>query len=205
MNKFTYTNEDFNNLKGIFNSKLGSKIGFFNDKTPGIINGLYISSYRLNNNKQDLSKYFIPIQIKFSELEFIGISIGNNKHGLSLGERLAALSDIYEEIYRIFGHPTVFYETKMENEEVLNLDWIFIKETKNLIMFDNFENISGTLNDRVIRTIEKNTGLPYELFPLVNHDLDNYLKHKHGKDERTIGKSKYELEQKIKIKQLIKN
>lgn len=102
---------------------LEGKIVFYNQKH--ILNGKYLSSYRMNNGENMSNGKCIPFFLDFSKHEFLKIVIGSNYYGSTFGEKMNALSDFYKVISEKHGEPTVFYTTKEMQDETLHLQWIF--------------------------------------------------------------------------------
>lgn len=193
--------EDCNLLANKLKKKLGDKIDFYGSTYIEIPSGKYLSSYRINNGEYMFNGQCLPFYFKFSENEFLRIGIGSNHRGSSLGEKMAALSDFYSILSEEYGEPTVFYTTKNDDEEVLSLQWAFINkeseiekfksgtyfddaELNTLIIFgekkDNIERHS--LSDKTKEMISRQVGLPFELLYLADEDIENFVKHKNGKE-----------------------
>lgn len=181
--------------------ELGNKIDFYGSTLNGISRGKYLSSYRRNNGEYMFNGHCLPFYFKFSEDEFLRIGVGANYSDNLFGEKMAALSDFYEILSKYYGEPTVFYTTKNDDQELLTLQWLFIDkeeeiekfksgtyfddaEINKLIVFgENKENVEGySLGNKTKEIISKKIGLPFELLYLVDEDIENFVKHKKGKE-----------------------
>ena len=199
MSEYYSKAEDCYLLASKLKKKLGNKIDFYGSTNIEIPSGKYLSSYRRNNGEYMHNEHYLPFYFKFSENEFLRISVGSNYSGSSLGEKLAALSDFYEVLSEEYGDPTVFYTIKDDDEGLLTMQWSFIDKKleiakfkagnyfddakiDTLILFgESKENNSG-YNIRNKDLISKRIGLPYELLYLAANDIENYIKHKKGKN-----------------------
>ena len=199
MNEYYSKAEDCYLLASKLKKKLGNKIDFYGSTNIEIPSGKYISSYRRNNGEYMHNGHYLPFYFKFSKQEFLRISVGSHYSGSTLGEKIAALSDFYEVLSEEYGEPTVFYTIKDDDEGLLTIQWSFIdKELEiakfkagnyfddakidTLIIFgESKENNSG-YNIRNKDLISKRIGLPYELLYLAANDIENYIKHKKGKN-----------------------
>ena len=185
-----------------FKKQLGDKIDFYGTINTPLPSGKYLSSYRRGNGE-----YFsyncncLPFYFKFAENGFLRIGVGSHSRDNSLGEKLAALSDFYEVLSKEYGDPTVFYTTKEDDEGLLTLQWSFINKEEEISKFQNgtyFDdaeidtliifgqkknNVEGfSLSDTTKRIISRRVGLPFELLDLVDEDIENFVKHKTGKE-----------------------
>lgn len=201
MSEYYSKAEDCYLLSKKIKKELGSKIDFYGSTNIEIPSGKYLSSYRKNNGEYIFNGHTLPFYFKFSNNEFLRISVGSHYSGSTLGEKMAALSDFYEVLSKEYGIPTVFYTTKDDDEGLLTLQWSFInKELEiakfksgnyfddakidNLIIFgENKENKAGyNLNNKTKEYIKKEIGLPYELLYLAANDLEEFIKHKKGRE-----------------------
>ena len=192
--------EDCHALSKKLMGKLGNKICFCNSTYNEVPWGIYLSPYRRNNGEYMFNGRCLPFCFKFSEKEFLRITVSSNEHGSSLGERMAALSDFYAALSEEYGEPTFFYTIKDDDEKSLTLQWSFVNkedeienfkngtyfvdaETNTLIVFgEKKENTFGSdLNDKTKRIISKQLELPFELISLVDSDIENFIMHKNGK------------------------
>ena len=201
MSEYYSKAEDCHLLARKLKKALGSKIDFYGSTNIEIPSGKYLSSHRKNNGEYMHNGHTLPFYFKYSKNEFLRISVGSHYSGSTIGEKLAALSDFYEVLSIEFGIPTVFYTTKDDDEGLLTLQWSFIdKELEiakfksgnyfddakinNLIVFgENKENTAGyNLNNKTKEYIKKEIGLPYELLYLAANDLEEFIKHKKGRE-----------------------
>lgn len=201
MSEYYSKAEDCYRLAIKLKKKLGDKIDFYGSWYIEIPSGKYLSSYRKNNGEYMFDGHYLPFYFKFSENEFLRIEVGSHYSGSSLGEKMAALSDFYEVLSEEYGNPTVFYTTKDDDEGLLTLQWSFInKEEKiaklkngtyfddaeidTLIIFgESKENADGyILSNKTKEIISRQIGLPFELLYLVDEDIENFVKHKKGKE-----------------------
>ena len=177
------------------------KIDFYGSTYIEIPSDKYLSSYRKNNGEYMFNGQWLPFYFKFSENEFLRISVGSNHCGSSLGEKMAALSDFYSILSEEYGEPTVFYTTKDDDEGLLTLQWAFINKEEEIEKFQSGtyfddaeidtlivlgkkrENVDGySLSDKTRKIISRQVGLPFELIYLVDEDIENFVKHKNGKE-----------------------
>ena len=200
MNKFSKT-EDCNLLASKLKKELENKIDFDNSTNIEIPNGKYLSLYRINNQEDMHYGKWLPFYLKFSKGEFLSISVGSHYSGSSIGEKMAALSDFYTILSEEYGEPSVFYTAKNKDDELLTLQWNFNnkeKETeklKNGTYFNDAEidtliilskkranSEKYSLNDQTRVNRSKQIGLPFELLYLLDEDIENFVKHKNGKE-----------------------
>ena len=185
-----------------FKKQLGDKLDFYGSINTPLPSGKYLSLYRRSNGE-----YFsyncncLPFYFKFAENGFLRIGVGSHSKDNSLGEKLAALSDFYEVLCEEYGEPTVFYTTKDDDEGLLTLQWSFINKEEEIAKFQNGtyfddaeidtliifgqkkDNIEGySLSDTTKKIISRRVGLPFELLDLVDEDIENFVKHKTGKE-----------------------
>ena len=201
MNEFYSKTEDCYLLAGKLKKELENKIEFWGSTYQEVPSGKYLSSYRRNNGEYIFNGQYIPFYFKFSENEFLRIGVGSNYHGSSIGEKMAALSDFYSILSKEYGDPTVFYTIKGDDKEFLTLQWAFINKEEEIVKFQNGtyfddaeidklivigknkENIeSYSFNDTTRNFISRQVGLPFELIYLIDEDIENFVKHKTGKE-----------------------
>ena len=199
MNELFSKAEDCHLLASKLKKKLGKKIDFYGSTHQEISSGKYLSSYRRNNGEYMFNGHCLPFYFKFSENEFLRIAIGANCSGSSLGEKMAALSDFYEILSKEYGNPTIFYTTKEEG--LLILQWSFINKNEEIekfksgtyfddaeidtliILDEKKDNIEGySLSEETKKIISRQVGLPFELLYLAGEDIENFVKHKKGKE-----------------------
>lgn len=124
------------------NKSLNEKIMF--ESCSEVIEGKYkCCPFNTYDTIEEYAKDMVPFYFKYSKGEFLKLGVENNAYKkLSTGHKLAALSDIYEVLCKVFGEPTLFYTTK-DDEEELNLYWVFknkedeIKNFQNNTVFDD--------------------------------------------------------------------
>ena len=201
MNEFYSKTEDCYLLAGKLKKELENKIEFWGSTYQEVPSGKYLSSYRRNNGEYLFNGQYIPFYFKFSENEFLRIGVGSNFRGSSIGEKMAALSDFYSILSKEYGDPTVFYTIKGDDKEFLTLQWAFINKEEEIVKFQNGtyfddaeidklivigknkENIeSYSFNDTTRNFISRQIGLPFELIYLIDEDIENFVKHKTGKE-----------------------
>ena len=169
--------------------KMGGKIEFFMWQPS--FGGYYYSG------NEDAVKKGLPFYMKFFTDYYLRIYVCTDIfHKSTVGERLAALSDFYEEIKEDYCMPTMFYTTKDDDEESLIMEWSFTdkEEVKNAMLngtyFDDeevdklifFEESCEYPRLQEIRDkVSENIGLPYEMLPLVDENASDYFKFKIAK------------------------
>ena len=143
---------------------------------------------------------------------FLSIQVNDSVYKeLSMGHKLAVLSDLYEVISEVYGEPTVFYTIKEDDENSINLEWDFIEKEETIESFKNgirFEDdevdkfiIIGeeicekktnvySLNKRTKEMISKTVGLPFEMLPLVDENIEDFVLYKKGKVMRVPSNEK---------------
>lgn len=197
---------DCEKLAKYLKNKMGNSIEFeYNvqyNVHESIVNGKYFHYHReLNSELEHLFEDGIYFFFQYCENDFLRISISDsNHHKCSLGEQLAVLSAFYEVLSEKFGEPLVFYILKDDDEQKINLQWSFINKEEDIKNFKNgtyFED--GEIDKLIIfgeqkvnaigyqigETARKNNsrviGLPFDLFPLVEENMEDYVKYKTGK------------------------
>ena len=201
MNEFYSKTEDCYLLAGKLKKELENKIEFWGSTYQEVPSGKYLSSYRRNNGEYMFNGQYISFYFKFSENEFLRIGVGSNYRGSSIGEKMAVLSDFYSILSKEYGDPTVFYTIKGDDKEFLTLQWAFINKEEEIVKFQNGtyfddaeidklivigknkENIeSYNFNGTTRNFISRQVGLPFELIYLIDEDIENFVKHKTGKE-----------------------
>ena len=201
MNEFYSKTEDCYLLAGKLKKELENKIEFWGSTYQEVPSGKYLSSYRRNNGEYMFNGQYISFYFKFSENEFLRIGVGSNYRGSSIGEKMATLSDFYSILSKEYGDPTVFYTIKGDDKEFLTLQWAFINKEEEIVKFQNGtyfddaeidklivigknkENIeSYNFNGTTRNFISRQVGLPFELIYLIDEDIENFVKHKTGKE-----------------------
>ena len=181
--------------------KLRNKIDFYGSINTPLPSGKYLSKYKKKNGEYMFNGHCLSFYFKFSKNEFLRISVGSNYVGNEFGEKMAALSDFYEVLSEEYGKPTLFYTIKDDDEGLLTLHWSFINkeeeiekfkngtyfddaEIDTLIIFDEkIDNMEDyNLSDTTKEIISRRVGLPFELLDLVDEDLENFVKHKKGRE-----------------------
>lgn len=188
-----YSNaNDCRELSIMLYRNLSDKIDFYGSTFINTPSGKYLSSYRKNQGEYLFQGNYIPFYYKYSNGEFLRFSVGSTIYSYtsSLGEKLAALSDFYEVLYKKFGQPTLFYTTENDNEELLSFQWAFKNKEEEIEKFKTNTEFDDANVETFILIDEKQepneNGLPNELSYLVEQDKENYFKHKSG-DILTIG------------------
>lgn len=205
--------EDCFELAKYLSKELGWKMDFRGSVYNEVLSGTYTSlPFDAYNTFLEYTKNKIIFDFKFCKDGFLRLSVGHNINPQSVGHKLAALSDFYEILYKQFGKPTVFYTTKNDPEGALSLQWSFInkdEEVKNfkngtyfddaeidkLILIDEPSPKKGDdrLNENTKELISKQIGLPFELLPLVEENIEDFIKYK---TEQELSSSKEEIEEK---------
>lgn len=198
-----YSNaDDCHKLALLLNNELKGKIEFMGSTYQEVVGGKF-HSFRLNDYKtyRDYEKEQLGFDYKFCEDGFLRVTIDEMIHSRSLGHKLAALSDIYVVLKKIYGEPTVFYTTKNDDTKGISMQWSFvqreedIKAFKENTVFDDDEidtlvvfnepqekTSTYTLNDKTKQIIVHQVGLPFELLPLVDENIEDYVYYKFGKE-----------------------
>ena len=196
--------EDCYELSKKLKEKFGNRIDFYGFLYSPTPNGYYLTSYRKNNGEYNSvhNKNSLLFYLKYMKDVFLRIQIGSHSYGdNTFGEKLAALSDFYLILSEEYGEPTVFYTTKDDDEETLNLQWSFVNkeedikkfksgnyfdddEIDTLIVFgENREDVEKIgLSDKTISIIARQFGLPFELLHMADNDIEEYMKHKNNEE-----------------------
>ncbi len=193
MQKIYSKAEDCYQLYKILKRKMGNKIKFCGTPYTELFSGKYYS------DNDYLFEKGIPFYYKFCQNGFLRVQVGSNA---PVGEKLAVLSDFYEALSEEFGEPTVFYSTEDDDEELLSMHWSFINKEEDIQKFEkgtffddntetneliiigkpNQKTDSYQLNDITKKTISKRIGFPLELLPLVDENIEDFIKFKTGKE-----------------------
>lgn len=183
-------------------NKMGNKIEFDYNVHNQTVNGKYFHYHREPHS--DLEHLFedgINFFYKYCDNDFLRFSIGkSHKHKSSLGEQLAALSAFYEVLKERFGEPIVFYTLKDDDEQSINLQWSFVNKEEEINDFKNGTYFDDKKVDKLIIIEEQNVnavgyqigktarinntriiGLPFDLFSLVEENMEDYVMYKTGK------------------------
>jgi len=196
-----YSNaEDCNKIAKILYNKLKRKIEFYGSTYQEVISGKYhCLPFKTYNSYDDYKSDEVSFAYKFCENGFLRISVGDAIYKKTIGHKLAVLSDFYEVISEIYGVPTLFYIIKDDDENTINLQWSFVEKEQDienfkngtafddarideLIVFDEptKQNDACILNDTTKKMIAEQIGLPFELIYLLDKNIDDFIKYKHG-------------------------
>ena len=199
-NNELYSNgEDCEELKEILRKEIKGKISFSWNVYESIMGGSYNCTPSNNRNGYlENEKELVDFYYKFKKDGFLRIGVGDTwSFNPSIGHKLAALSNFYIVLAKNFGEPTLFYTTKEDEDEYLNLQWSFkykdedIQKFKNGTAFDGDE-IEGLiiigeqqeqtdgyqLRDTTKKLISNQLGLPFELLSLINENIEDFVKYK---------------------------
>ena len=189
--------EDCNKLAKYLYSRLHNKLEFYGVTYQEVISGKYHSlPFNTYETLEDYKKDELSFSYKFCDKGFLRISVGDSVYKKTIGHKLAALSDLYQELSELYGLPTIFYTTKDDDENSLTLQWSFsqkekdIEEFKNGTAFDDAETdeliifgeqpTTSEFSDKTKAYISNQIGLPVELIYMLDANIDDYLKYKHG-------------------------
>lgn len=170
----------------------------FDNCYSNIIVGRYYSFpydyYNFNSSERDCD--CITFSMKYCKNECLRLSIQEEVSPQTMEHKLAVLSDFYEALKEKFGEPTLFYTLKNDDAKQLCLQWSFINREEDilnfqqdtafddanvdkLILFGEKENPSSeTTRGNIVRKI----GLPWELIPLIEEHMEEFMKYKHKKE-----------------------
>jgi len=207
--KEIYSNaEDCFQLRIKLKKALGEKVRM---RGYEVVEGEYASfPYPMYETYQAYHQDQLKFYFKFCKNGFLRIDVEDRFFPESIGHKLAALSDFYGALLDEFGEPTVFYTLKDDEEDGLHLEWSFTnkEETINEFLhgfpFDDGEvdlaiAIGKTegLNEETRQLFSRQMGLPYELLPLINDNIEEYMKYKFGSGKCTQDEKYPETYQKI--------
>ena len=196
--------DDCLKLARLLESKLNRKIEFVGSVYLEVISGKYHSlPYEEYESFIDYRNDEVEFSYKFLENGFLSIQVNDSVYKeSSMGHKLAVLSDLYEVISELYGNPTVFYKIKDDDENSINLEWDFIEKEETVLAFKNGSRFDGdevdkfiiigeeicekktnvySLNKRTKEMISKTVGLPFEMLPLVDENIDDFVLYKKGK------------------------
>ena len=194
--------EDCFELYKILKQKMGNKIDYYGTPYNALFSGKYFSHYRKPHSNIDyLFESGLPFYFKFCKNGFLRISVGSNiEKNTTVGEKLAALSNFYRILVEIYGNPTVFYTTKEDDEVLFSLQWSFVNKEEEIAKFKNDsyfddasidkliiidekpnESLGYNLKDETKQIISQQVGLPFELLPLIDENIEDYLMYTKGK------------------------
>ena len=176
--------------------KLGTKIAIDVD-LQGVADGDYhIFPYSMYSSYEEYRHNQLHLHYLFCRGEFLRIGVENCYFQASVGHKLAALSGLYEALRDEFGEPTVFYTLKDDKEEGLHFQWAFknkeetIEEFMHGFPFDDDEvnqaitiGEETALNEETRNLFSRQMGLPFELLPLINENIEDYMKYKYGQEK----------------------
>lgn len=191
--------QDCKELAKKLNKELKDKIMFYGSINQEVITGKYMCfPYHMYDNFTDYEKDLVSFYYKYCKDGFLRIGISNNICKKSMGHKLAVLSDFYEILSEEFGEPTLFYTTKGDEAETINLNWSFrnknadITKFKNDTMFDdanideliifgeqNVQINEYPLSDITKKITSRKIGLPFEMIHLLDSNIEDFIKYKH--------------------------
>ena len=190
--------------------KFGSRLVLYGCGGPCMLAGEYASfSNEVYSDYTDLCENKIIFCCKYYKGEFLRITVGNGLAERPIGHKLAALSDFYEIFKEEFGVPTLFYTMKDDAYGSLNFQWSMKDKEKDIENFKNGTIFCDTEVEHVIvmgekkidlkkRELDRSTqnvldeglGLPIDLLPLVNDNIDDFIYYKEDKDVVPFDSSK---------------
>lgn len=224
--------EDCFELYKILKRKMGNKIDYYGTPYNALFSGKYFSHYREPHSNIDyLFESGLPFYFQFCKDGFLRISVGSDiEKNTTAGEKLAALSSFYRVLVEIYGNPTVFYTTKEDDEALFSLQWSFVNKAEDIAKFksDTYfddasidkliiidekpnESLGYNLKDETKQIISQQVGLPFELLPLIDENIEDYLMYTKGKkikvpkDAKTDCLPVTSFEEKAKTRTLSKN
>ncbi len=197
--KEIYSNaEDCKYLARKLCKKLGGKFDIYGvpyEVVDGYYHSLPLSKY---SSYSEYKRDQIHFYYKFSRDNFLRIGVENCLSQASYGHKLAALSDIYEALLDEFGEPTVFFSIKDDEDEGLHFQWNFVNKEETIeefmhgFPFDDGEvdlaiviGKTEGLNEETRKLFSRQMALPYELLPLINENIEEYVKYKFGSEKCT--------------------
>ncbi len=202
MKELHFKVEDYYELYKALKRKMESKINYYGGPLDTFVKGEYVVHFEEPYNDIDhLVEKRLSFYYKFCRNDFLVIQVGSSiYYNASVGEKLAALSNFYEVLSEEFGEPIVFYTTKDEAGGLLSMHWSFInkdedikkfkegtyfddiKTDKLIIIGESRPKIDGyELSDIMRKRIVKQFGVPFELLPLVDENIEDFIKVKTGK------------------------
>lgn len=199
--KELYSNaQDCYKLARLLKSKLREKIEFSGSTFQELVIGNYHSlPYNRYESFISYRNDSVEFSYKFLENGFLRISICDTAYKkASIGHKLAVLSDLYQVISEKYGEPSVYFTLKDDDENSINLEWVFIEKDetieayKNGTMFDDAEvdeliiideeKEKTSLTNRTKELISKTIGIPYEMIHLVDENIDDFVFYKMGEN-----------------------
>ena len=133
----------------------------------------------------------ITFGIKYCQNECLRLSIQEEVYPQTMGHKLAVLSDFYEVFKEEVGEPTLFYTLKNDDEKQLCLQWSFVNREEDILNFRQDTAFEDANIDELIIFGEQDTtrgnvvrkiGLPFELIPVVEEHIEEFMKYKYGKE-----------------------
>lgn len=191
--------DDCLKLARLLKNKLNRKIQFIGSVYLEVISGKYHSfPFNRYDSYLEYESDEVVFSYKFLENGFLSISVSDSAYKeSSMGHKLAVLSDLYEVISELYGNPTAFYTIKDDDENSINLEWDFIEKEETVLAFKNGSRFDGDevdkliiideetstcgLNKRTKEMISKTVGFPFEMLPLVDENIDDFVLYKKGK------------------------
>ena len=197
--KELYSNaDDCYKLARLLKSKLREKIEFSGSTFQEMIIGNYHSlPYNRYETFLSYRNDSVEFSYKFLENGFLRISVCDTAYKkASMGHKFAVLSDLYQVISEKYGEPLVYFTLKDDDENSINLEWVFIEKEetidafKNGSMFDDAEvdeliiideeKEKTSLTNRTKGLISKTIGIPYEMIYLVDENINDFILYKKG-------------------------
>lgn len=178
-----------------WNSRFGNNVKFNNEAD------YHSLDYETYENKKEYEHDTVTVLFKYKEGDFLRVTIENNIYPHSMGHKLAVLSDFYKVFNEEFEKPTFFFMTTDNvydpKEAILNLQWSFYDKEGDIEKFKSISTIDGkevsnfiVMDDPSICVdnhylypdtrdyIAKSFELPLDLLPLVDDNVEDYLKYK---------------------------
>lgn len=162
-----------------------------------IIKGKYYSFSHSYYYDKELSRDddSVTFSIKYCKNEILRLSVGEEVYPQTMGHKLAVLSDFYQVLVEKFGEPTLFYTLKEDEEKTLNMQWSFTNKDIDIQNFQTGTAFDDAEIDDFILFTEKNSmlqeitrqnnvneiGLPIELIPLMEDNIEEFVKYKQGR------------------------
>ena len=189
--------EDCSKIANYLYKRLHGKIEFCGSTFQEVIYGKYhCLPFNAYANYEEYKNDELSFTYKFCEGGFLRISVENVISKKSIGHKLVVLSDLFIALSELYGEPTVFYTIKDDEDESINLHWSFIQkaedikdfkegtmfddaETDELIIFGEQPSINE-LSDKTKTYISNQIGLPIELIYLLDANVEDFIKYKHG-------------------------
>ncbi len=188
--------EDCHYLSLYLKDELKEKIRFNTPMWLEVINGEYFFE---GGSYKGFFRKGINFYIKYNKEEFLRLQVCSSYLNESFGQKLTVLSELYKVISKKVGEPIVFYTTKDDDEKTLSLEWAFknkesvIESFRTGTRFDDAQidklivigeqtQNNYELNDLTRSMLSKQIGLPFEMLPLINENIEDFIKYQNGKD-----------------------